>query len=366
MSMKFETNDRPDVGVQMSLLLNQTTFSNVIFPQNVEEPCENFQEVLASESFKNAIENIRKYNGNNFVVNQFSLLTLSTVFSKCYHEIINIEKNHYNELESLAVNLVLKEMGIPDNVFIFDVKIEKPNGSDLNNVQHNKKNSNNKTSNNENAEESNEILKRRIINSIIQGSSKRGHFMFHMVENEIKDIVGDNKIINLYGRMMSINDVLYWSLPDTIINSVSENNSYAGMTKIDRNTNPPTIYARGINFPVLVHEIIKGIMELFSVHGLPENYESFKDENETIENETWDLRLGPSIWRIIRSQFPEEIILDEDKKELQNYLLVEIFKLPANVFLEFIKEICEETDKGKKMINHLYNKITSLDDDYFE
>jgi hypothetical protein len=36
-------------------------------------------------------------------------------------------------------------------------------------------------------------------------------------------------------------------------------------------TSKAKIVARGITFPVLVHEIIKGVMELLSAHGLPKD-----------------------------------------------------------------------------------------------
>ena len=90
-----------------------------------------------------------------------------------------------------------------------------------------------------------------------------------------------------------------------------------------------------LSFPVLVHEIIKGLMELFSHQAEPEDKDLFQqvmEKEDTLEKEVWDLRLGPAIWERFRGQFPEEIIQDETKRELQNWILVEIFKLPAKKF----------------------------------
>ena len=36
--------------------------------------------------------------------------------------------------------------------------------------------------------------------------------MFHLVEEELNNISPD--LINLYGVMMSINDLVYWIMPD--------------------------------------------------------------------------------------------------------------------------------------------------------
>jgi len=83
-------------------------------------------------------------------------------------------------------------------------------------------------------------------------------------------------------------------------------------------------------------------MELFAIQGRPTDEEGNEDEEawseiegseDTLEKEMWDLRLGPAIWDRVRRQFPEEILLDENKFELQNYLLVEIFQTTCKTLL---------------------------------
>ena len=53
-----------------------------------------------------------------------------------------------------------------------------------------------------------EKAKRRFINSLIQGASKKGHYMFNLVSEELNNI--NPELLNLYGVLMSINDLLYW------------------------------------------------------------------------------------------------------------------------------------------------------------
>ncbi len=367
MSMKFETPDRPNKGLVEKLANNDTTLSKIPFPTQLEEPYSNFQEVLASERYKDIVENFRKYNKTDFVLTNNNFISLMTPMSHYHNSIITLEYNHHTELENLAIELVTKEMGIPEGSFIFDVKLVDSSDIEGSGFNHGGGEQTNlpevdieelelPLSNGQELE----IAKRRLINAIIQGSSKRGHFMYHIVEDRIKQIIGNDNIIELYGAMMSINDAMYWQLPDIYINMAGGNGgdgSYAAKEEIDRNTTPPTIYVRAVNFPTLVHELIKGIMEVFAIHGLPENYSDFAEQEETIENETWDLRLGPSIWKRLRAQFPIEIIMDEEKVELQNYLLVEIFKLPAREFLYFMREIMKGSDEGKRMMNELMRKV---------
>jgi len=52
MAMDFDTPDRPDQGVQDKLSQGDTPMKKVPLPTTGEEPNKNFQEVLASERYK--------------------------------------------------------------------------------------------------------------------------------------------------------------------------------------------------------------------------------------------------------------------------------------------------------------------------
>jgi hypothetical protein len=218
-----------------------------------------------------------------------------------------------------------------------------------------------------------ERAKRRLINSMVQGSSKKGHYMYQLVPQKIQQITGSQELINQYGILMSINDTLYWQLSDQTMQMMMGGASGAagGSEEVERDTEPPTIKARAINFPILVHELIKGMMELFSHQGEPEDKDLFQQvmqHEDTLEKEMWDLRLGPAIWDRIRNQFPDEILTDENKVEIQNYLLVEVFRLPAKRFLTLMKEVISGSDTGKRLIQQIVDGINQKlnDQDYEE
>ena len=44
--------------------------------------------------------------------------------------------------------------------------------------------------------------------------------MFHLVEEQLNNI--NPRLLNLYGVLMSINDLLYWIMPDQMIMSAAE------------------------------------------------------------------------------------------------------------------------------------------------
>lgn len=408
MAMDFDTQDRPSSDLQSKLAQGDTPIKKVPLPKTNREPQTNFQELLASERYRQVIQNLRRYTGNNDRLNgPNGMPPLMQMMGQAHYRILEIERSHKQALEQLAVKLVMDEFGLTeeDSNLIVDAKIvtdfqtndfareqgNQPNPEEVN-VDNDNEEQPQQNINPQNAQHEERLFhaletlnleraKRRMINSIIQGAAKRGHYMYHLVEDQVRQITGSNELINLYGIMMSINDTNYWQLTNSQISSVQD--SIAGRVQVQfpgGNEEQPEgmeggegeegeegeggndrikIIARGINFPVLVHELVKGFMEVLGSHGQPEDRELFQQvmqHEDTLEKELWDLRLGPAIWTRLRSQFPEEV-LEDNSKELQNYLLIEIFKLPAKRFLVFVKEVISGSRRGNQLMVEMVNSI---------
>ena len=95
-------------------------------------------------------------------------------------------------------------------------------------------------------------------------------------------------------------------------------------------------------------------MEYLSLHGLPGDKElrqKVMDKTDFLEDEMWDLRLGPGLWE----RFIEAIGADDF--DVKNHLYSEIIQMPAKQFLDFMKEIQSGSDKGKQMMVNLAEKI---------
>lgn len=373
MAMDLPPGSHPDPGVQDKLARGDTSFDKVEFPDTTEEqPENNFQELLASERYRDVIAKVAEYTGQEVSLQgQDGLLPLMRMTMQSLQSITQTEAAHREELEELAVELVMKEMAIPEGSFQFDAKIVGIGEMDMEGMNRDgdQEQEQGEEGDEQAVEDEVEIAaelehldaekaKRRLINSMIQGSAMKGYYMYHYVADRLQEITGSETLIRNYGVMMSVNDSLYWQFPDQAIGAAMGGESMAGKEEVDRNTEPPTIMARGINFPVLVHELIKGVMEVFAIQGEPETgSEEVSRSEDTLEKEVWDIRLGPSIWKRIRDAFPEEILLDENQKELQNFLLVAIFKLEARNFLVFMKEVLEGTERGQQMMGQLMDGV---------
>jgi len=110
------------------------------------------------------------------------------------------------------------------------------------------------------------------------------------------------------------------------------------------------IKARAICFPMLVHEIVKGLYEIVGTEG----FGSDKEKNQAIvgavdklSNEPRDFQYGKFIYDAISDIYNSSNINDPRVREL---LFTEIYKLPEDEFIEFIENAInnELTNDQKK------------------
>lgn len=342
------------------------------YPKVPEEGVHNtFEELVASERFKEVVDNVKRYTGLQ-QINMQGMMQLQMLLMQSVQQILRIEAEHKEELEELAVKIVKEEMAIPDDALQFDAKIVGMGEIDMEGMQsgEDEPDEGEMDAEEEAFEEFEDFdiekQKRRFLNQLIQGASKKGHYLFHMVEEELNHI--NPNLINLYGIMMSINDLVYWIMPDQTTMMMAESGeSIAGKEEIDPETDPPTVIARGITFPVLVHELIKGVMEVFATQGLPDDEKQARkvmDSEDTLVGEVWDLRLGPVIWEKFRNAYPMELMQD-DKTEIQNYLFAEFASMEAKDMFRLAKNILAGNDEGQeeleRIVKDIINQISKED-----
>ena len=133
----------------------------------------------------------------------------------------------------------------------------------------------------------------------------------------------------------------------------------AGKEEVDPDTDPPTVKAQGITFPVLVHELIKGVMEVLATQGLPDDprqAQMVMDSEDTLTAEIWDLRLGPVIWEKFREAYPHDLMQD-DKREVQNYLFSEFARMDAKEMFRLTKDVLSDSDRGRDELKRIVGDI---------
>ena len=361
-------------------LSNNPAFPNI---QSGQVP-QTFEQLIASKRFKDVVDKVKRYTGQQNISGQNALMQLQTAMMRSVQTLFQIQANNKEYLENLAVDLVRKEMGVRPDQLQYDAKLvgmgqidmsgfskegEEPDEEE---VEQNFQQQEEDVEDFITAFERFDIVKakRRFINALIQGSSKKGHYMFELVRDELDRI--DPRLLNLYGIVMSVNDLMYWVLPDEMMDMMMSQSGVGGKEEVDIETDPPTVRARGLFFPILIHELIKGTMEVLGTQGLPDDpkqAEMVMASTDTLANEVWDLRLGPVIWEKFLTAYPERLF-DEDKKFIQSYLFARFSALSSEEFFNLAKMILRGDAKATsildkmvtEIVNHL-NEVHSDDDE---
>jgi hypothetical protein len=350
-----------------------------------------FDQIVASKRFKDVVDKFERYAGTREPLRgatAFQRLMMSAM--QMMGQIGQIESRNKSYLENLAVDLVKKEMGIPEGSLNFEATLV-PMGSiraaeemrgEPEQFSDEEIEDAFQEAESESDEHSEDIMnfvdafekfdmekaKRRFINSLIQGASKKGHYMFELVRGELERL--NPELTNLYGLSMATLDYLYWMYPEDMVMSMSASGQgQAGQEEVDLQTDPPTIRAEGSSFPILVHELVKGVYEVMAAHGLPDDPRKSQmvvAAEDTLPAEVWDLRLGPIFWEKFLEAYPDELF-DDDKKHLRNYLFSRFSMISVDEFFNISKQILSGSERGKRFMQDLVDGIVKeLKDQEFE
>jgi hypothetical protein len=130
------------------------------------------------------------------------------------------------------------------------------------------------------------------------------------------------------------------------------------------------IIATGLIFPILCHEIIKGLEEAKGRHGLPSDpgmREKVMGQTDTLSNEPMQLRIGPEIVEKIRFALPDDIF-DPEYKGLINWFHIILYQIEAKEFLEIIGNAISEDSsklgKAKKRFEEIVREAKQMQEEF--
>jgi hypothetical protein len=359
--------ERMEPGIEKKITSKETPYHG--FPA-IPDMDRDFIELISSKRFKDSVDKVRMAMGDTRAIqgdNPLMSLMMSVMGSM--RELIMIQMQNKKQLEDLAIELVKKEMGIPEGAMQFKAELvmqpmgkaegmqeepEMPSEEEIEEFMGD-------------MEEFNlERSKRRFINSLIQGAAFKGGHMFNLVRNEINDI--NPRLMDLYTTSQALMEHAYWLYPD-MENMAGGGGGQMGQSEVDEETDPPTVKAKAVTFPLLVHELVKGVYEIFGTHGLPDDpkqQEMVLNAEDTLPAEIWDSRLGPIFWEKFVATYPMELF-EDDMKHIQHYLFMRFSALSAKEFMRVAKMILRGEPQGQKFIQGMVNDIVSeLKDEEFK
>ena len=259
-------------------------------------------------------------------------------------KIQDIEKDHIKTLEKLGIKTVCDDFNIKDGEIIFNVNI-KPMG-DIDRPEEMLTDEEIALDppelNEENFEYDfdDEVQKRQLINALISGASKKGHYIFHLCRESLNAI--DERLLKLYQMMMSLNDLSYFFVDDELVQTAmnGDGEEFVGYEKLTfTEDGTPILTIEAVNFPTLLHELIKGVLEIIATLALPEDkaltdYVYGKADYATAE--LWYLRLGPIFWEHL------SLCLPPNYSHLKSQILGKLFELPTDDFNDMMRLILSE------------------------
>ena len=364
--------ERMDPGLERKLRDPEHPFAkNPAFQEGSEEI-----QRLATRRFKQVVDKVRQVTGREAIN---SPMVARMLFAEIYQkipQIISIESRHKDALEKLSIDASVDEAQIPKDWFVIESYLNREpiDTSNFRLAAEELKE--------ENEEEVKELMikagfnieeltpkeilelekdKRNIINAIIQGTAKKGHFLFQKPEVKAKLDAIDPRLYQMYLEIMAMNDFMYFTMDDLVDMASNTGQGIAAMVELNdadggegeggEESADTVIRAYGLIFPMLCHEILKGIEEAKGRYGLPEDPETREKvmgQTDTLPMEAWSIRIGPQVVEKIRFALPDEMF-DEANRGLINWFQMELYKLPAEQFLEIIgNAISDDSEKNSK------------------
>jgi hypothetical protein len=336
---------------------------------------------LVSQRFQKVADKLRQVTGIQDLSSQQVQGMIYNEMMMKLPNIMRIEAAHKDELIQLAIDASLEEGQVPEGWYQIEAHLgQQPRTDDF---RYQPEEPEDEEDDDEDDEDELEIPsfdvedltdeeelelekhKRNIINAIIQGAAKKGHYIFQKPEVKARLDAIDPSLYRDYLGIMAINDFMYFTMDQMIEMMSQTGQGVAGKVSLDDaddegeeggeeggEEQPDTkIIAEGLIFPILCHEIIKGLEEAKGRHGHSKNpdiRDKVRGAVDVLSNEPMQLRIGPEIVEKIRFALPDEMF-DESNKGLINWFHILLYQVPAQEFLEIIgNAISEDTSKVKK------------------
>lgn len=195
------------------------------------------------------------------------------------------------------------------------------------------------------------ILKRRLINALVQGAS-----YWMMLDSFDSDKLHEwsDELPNIYMKIIALNDYLLYTKKEKI----SDKNPMLGAyveTHLGNGDEKTVIKSQGLVYPLLLQETFRGFFELFASHGLPNDTEKAMyiiRHADFIVAEAWDLRIGAPLWEDFERCFNKGV-----EESMYPYIFSSIVQLPIDEFNNTLQNIFTHTKKGKRYISDIVDDV---------
>jgi len=339
---------------------------------------------LVSQRFQKVADKLRQVTGiGNLNSKQVQGMIYQEMMSKL-PRIMSIEARHKDELIQLAIDASLEEGEVPENTYQIEGFLGE--SIDASNFRYQPDEEEDEEEEDDEDEKMSipsfdvedltdeeelelEKHKRNIINAIIQGAAKKGHYLFQKPNVKARLDAIDPSLYPSYLGIMAINDFMYFTMEQMIEMMSQTGQGVAGKMSLedaddeggegDDDTPDTKIVAEGMIFPILCHEIIKGLEAVKGRYGQSQNpsiRQKVKGAVDLLSNEPMQLRIGPEIVEKIRLALPDEMF-SESNKGLINWFHISLYQLAAQEFLQLMGDVISADGSKVKRATSRFREI---------
>ncbi len=275
----------------------------------------------------------------NEIRSQHDVMSLMGVYLTVTNQISAIEQEHKESLEELAIELIVDLYNVPDNL---DLKafLTPPDQMPLDSGDGGEGGGSGDDDEAEDLSQERkdyiqkEIQKRIILNTLVHGSAVHiWKSSYHIARNQLN--IMDERLIGLYDKYSALVSFLMWQFPVQQMQQMVDNNAaiVQGVNRVEFTENEEqeqeedfdneqaeeeedyadedevveeqqidaTLTAHAINFPVLLHELSKAVVDYLITNGIPQDltkkeYAYYYSVADRYRDEIWHYFFGPTLW----------------------------------------------------------------------
>jgi len=281
-------------------------------------------------------------------------------------EIQQLQRGHHDELTQIALDLIQEFYGPVIEGVKIDAKIVNPDDEEKREMV------DKMAQDEEEAQEEIEemygeeldvgpdpdpqkVAKRKILNNIIQGEAQNVHGMINAAKDKINAIAPG--LTEKYLEFLDLNRSYDWMDRMNLGQAIAGNPDMANANEVEwEDDDTPTIKARGLDLPIVIHEVVKGIYELIAEGDIdpdPVAASKIMAQTDTLEDEQEDIKFGPFIAGAVREYINEALNTVPEANDVDNireYVFGHMIKMDADEFLALMEAILTDDQSKKKVI----------------
>ena len=314
-----------------------------------------FDMIVTQKRFEEVCKKIKDLELGDYSIGNIKKLLQETI-DYCKE----IENNFKERLENICYNYIIDLFKVPEGLVAFECRLVENVDSDK--AQFKDKESIEFENIRHRIRLHDAVYKRRIINAIITGGATRLSVISKNLIGELYELCPELPL--LYKKINILNDYLLFTKNNMGMSEKNKKQSGISYLTIGNETTKNKIMVEAEIFPILLHESIRGFLEMFAAYGLPSSKKEcvyVMSKADYINAEPWDMRMGPALWDYLMDAF------DNPESQTLPMLLTVLFSQRTEKFNLLLQEIFGETKRGKMLVGKILDKVNGeLEFDDFE